>query len=357
MTVNDLRRADSSALSPNLSHEQVRQAWRALRDAGQALAVIASAALGEGNSVPGSPSLAPAPGYDHDVTVNDAIREFLRAKARAGRSDRYLRQLLVSLRSFAKGRAGQPINTVAFGDVEKWLEENHWAARTRKGYLADVRTLFNFALKRGFARQNPAAAVETPVTVESDAAGIHTPRQVTEVLEFARQHDLNICRCLAVRYFAGLRSSEATALEEKEIGARFIEVTAIKSKTRRRRLVTIQPNLRAWLDLGGVLPLNAVNNRLRWFTAALLKAKGIQWPNNVTRHSFVSYHLAAFENAGKTALEAGHAEQMLFAHYRELVTPDAAKEFWKIVPAGISATPGVPSGAPPVASTAELARV
>jgi len=52
----------------------------------------------------------------------------------------------------------------------------------------------------------------------------------------------------------------------------------------------------------------------------------------VTRHSFVSYHLARFENAGKTALEAGHSETMLFGHYRALVTPEAAAEFWAIVP-------------------------
>ena len=31
-------------------------------------------------------------------------------------------------------------------------------------------------------------------------------------------------------------------------------------------------------------------------------------------------------------VEAGHSEQMLFAHYRELVTKEAAAEFWAIVP-------------------------
>jgi integrase len=65
-------------------------------------------------------------------------------------------------------------------------------------------------------------------------------------------------RCLAVRYFAGLRTSEAVALAEAEIKEGFIEVTARKAKTRRRRLVEIQPVLRAWLDLGGVLPLQRI---------------------------------------------------------------------------------------------------
>jgi len=76
--------------------------------------------------------------------------------------------------------------------------------------------------------------------------------------------------------------------------------------------------------------IDGIRRVMAW-RAATARA-GLDWPHNVMRHSFVSYHLAAFGNAGKTALEAGHSEQMLFAHYRELVTPEAAREFWAIRP-------------------------
>lgn len=105
-------------------------------------------------------------------------------------------------------------------------------------------------------------------------------------------------------------------------------MTAAKSKTRRRRLVTIEPALAAWLALGGRLPLRDVNTRLWRLTSAL----PFPWPANVTRHSFVSYHLAAFGSASRTALEAGHTEQVLFNNYREIVTPEAGREFWAIRP-------------------------
>jgi integrase len=165
-------------------------------------------------------------------------------------------------------------------------------------------------------------------TLENDPPGIHTPAEVATVLEAARKIDINAMRCFAIRYFAGLRTSEAVNLQETEIGARFIEVTAAKSKTRRRRLVTVQPALSAWLALGGELPLRQVANRLR----AVTLAAAVPWPHNATRHSFVTYHLAAFENAGKTALEAGHTEQILFNHYREIVKPEVAAAFWAIRP-------------------------
>ena len=63
-----------------------------------------------------------------------------------------------------------------------------------------------------------------------------------------------------------------------------------------------------------------------------LVSHGIVMSKNVTRHSFVSYHLAKFENAGKTALEAGHTEEMLFKHYRAVATHEAGVEYFDIWP-------------------------
>ena len=325
MIYNGLQKERPQNLSLNLT------AWQALASIGVQLQKLASAQTGEGSfcALPLPAHAAP----DESLSLSALVNEFLRAKARAGRSDRYLRALRNSLVKFTYGRAGRSVALITVHEVEAWLNASLWAPRTQKGYLGDVRTLFNFGVKRGYLVRNPAAGVELPVC-ESPPPSIHTPSQVRHVLEFARGYDLNICRALAVRYFAGLRSSEVAALEEKEIHARFIEVTAIKSKTRRRRLVTVLPALKAWLDCGGSLPvLGNKSNVWRDFTVALKRATGIVWAHNVTRHSFVSYRLAQSQNAGKTALEAGHSEAMLFAHYREVVTRPAAREFWAIVPA------------------------
>ena len=279
-----------------------------------------------GNFVP-STQLPPAL-QNHTLTICDLCNEFLLAKARAGRSDNYLRLMLKELKAFSKGRESRAALSVSSAEIETWLYAQPWKARTRKGALMTLRNIFQWSISRGMMAANPANGVDMPAQ-ESLPPGIHTPEQAKIVLEAARRIDLNVMRCLAVRYFAGLRTSEAVALEETEIKEQFIEVTAAKAKTRRRRLVTIQPNLRAWLDLGGTLPLRQVNNRLR---AVTLSIPGVPWPHNATRHSFASYHLAKFGNAGKTALEAGHTEQMLFNHYREIVLPEDAEKFFNIRP-------------------------
>lgn len=115
----------------------------------------------------------------------------------------------------------------------------------------------------------------------------------------------------------------------------YIEVSAATSKTRSRRLVPIQPNLRAWLEpiaqIAG--PVVGVNLRHRHL-AARSRAGIAKWPENAMRHSFVSYRLAATGNASQTALESGHDQSILFAHYRELVRPKAAARYWKIEPSG-----------------------
>jgi integrase len=268
-------------------------------------------------------------------TVVELVNQFLLAKARAGRSDRSLRALRNSLTKFTAGRAHKLASEVTVIEVESWMQRPEWKPRTQRGYLSDVRTLFNFGVRRGLLKENPARGVELP-EMEDSAVEIHTPEQVLKVLEFARDYDLNICRCLAVRYFAGLRSAEAERFEEKFVREKYLEITAATSKgarARRRRLVTIQPNLRAWLELGGYLPVRGnKSNVWRDFTVAMTRATGVPWHHNATRHSFCSYHLAQFTNAGKTALESGHSEAMLFGNYRELVTAEEAEKFWEIVP-------------------------
>ena len=270
------------------------------------------------------------------TAVVDLVNEFLLAKARAGRSDNYLGLLYKQLRAFALERAQTPAGGVTASEIEAWLYAQPWADKTRHGHLLTLRTLFDFGIGRGFVSSNPALAVDLP-TLAPVERGVHSPAQVRQVL--AACQDPHTLRFLAIRYFAGLRASEAAALSEEEVRQEFILVSAAKAKTRQRRLVTIQPNLRKWLEVsharGGRLPLRQANNRL----CVAIKAAAVPWPDNVTRHSFCSYHLAHFGNAGRTAMEAGHTEEMLFRHYRELmtvngalITPSVAREFWEIKP-------------------------
>jgi hypothetical protein len=74
--------------------------------------------------------------------------------------------------------------------------------------------------------------------------------------------------------------------------------------------------------------------------ARVRKAAGLaRWPNNGLPHSFASYRLAACHNAPHVASELGHTSpQMLYSTYRELVLPEEAERYWKVVPQSGEAT-------------------
>ena len=248
--------------------------FQALAAAAAELFRIASALSGQDPAILQSlPSPARGP---HSKTLASVVNELVEAKARAGRSDGYLTQIHFHLSDLARGREQAPLASLTAADVEKWAYSGGKAAATIKGRLNCAGLLFHFAIKRGYCQANPAAGIDQP-TRKNDPPGIHTPAEVRRVLAEARRQHAGVARHLALRYFAGLRASEADALppEAVNLAAGRLEVSARISKTRTRRLVTIQPNLASWLALASESPGDMFKRVKR-----VARAAGVPWPAN-----------------------------------------------------------------------------
>ncbi|SVC96106.1 uncharacterized protein METZ01_LOCUS348960 [marine metagenome] len=145
----------------------------------------------------------------------------------------------------------------------------------------------------------------------------------------ATSQDPGMVPYLALGIFAGVRPEELMRLGWEDITTHGVSINGHKAKTRQRRLITISENLKGWLSLGGDLPPKSRRRRLE----ALRQASGVPWGHDIMRHSFASYHLAYHGSPDRTAHELGHRDtQMLYRHYRQLVTREAAKAFWAIRP-------------------------
>ena len=267
-------------------------------------------------------------------TVAEAFHAFLQAKEAAGVRSRYLKQLQWSLGLFCGQFERVRLNELSAEAIEAWLMRQKWGAATRRSVLIDVRSLLNFARQRGWMEENPAEAVETPRWDEKPPV-ILTVEEGRRLLRYVRDQAPLLLAYLAIGMFAGLRPAELDRLKWEDVwmDRGLIHVTGRVAKTRRRRLVTIVDTLQAWLIIcprqgEGIRPTNFDRMWKR-----MKRETGVRWGHDILRHSFASYHLAHWRNPGLTAHEMGHADQeMLYRHYRELVTPQDAAAWWSLTP-------------------------
>jgi integrase len=274
-------------------------------------------------------------------TVQNAVQMLLAAKAGDNLRPRYINDLHTRLQRFVLSFGERKLSDIQAPEIDKWLRELGGAPLTRNTLRMRLSVLFEFARQRGWVATNPILDVPK-AKVTGSAPGILSPEQVARLVESASEETLPI---FALGIFAGIRSAEIERLEWRHIkwDELLIEVPALSSKTASRRLITIEPNLFEWLKpyrgrQGLICPPNHYNRMIEDRRAAGI----LDWPNNAMRHSYASYHLAAFRDAPALSLELGHVRpQTVFAHYRELVTPSEAERFWRIVPAISAREPAI----------------
>jgi integrase len=156
---------------------------------------------------------------------------------------------------------------------------------------------------------------------------------VENIAALLKRADATLRPFLAIGAFAGLRTAELQRLDWQEIDLErgYITVDASKAKTRQRRLVPMSDNLKLWLepckqDSGPV----CLHQRPQQAAAAL--CEGFVWAMNGLRHSCISYRLAVLHDTARVALESGNSPEVIFGHYRELVTPEEGKAWYEVKP-------------------------
>jgi integrase len=264
-------------------------------------------------------------------------RECVLAKVAAGCRPAYLTPFELMMDRFVKHCGSDTLmSAVTLENVESFVSAPKMivkgkervpaglpASWTRRARWIDLRTLFSFAVSRGYARTNLAEKLQ-PIRIDAKPPEILRPTQLRILLKNTAEKYPHLIPYVALCLFGGLRASEAQRVTWSNIGPEFIDLSSTMTKGRRRRLVTINPTLRAWLNLNGDLPIAETRARK-------LRDLLEPWPKNGLRHSFVSYSYV-LHGAKQTSIEAGHSEDILHANYRQLVTRKAAEEFWALTP-------------------------
>ena len=334
ITAAQIESGRPNQLVTSLTLEQVRDAEAALRRLG---------AAGHSLSFCADFTLANYRKPDHEMPLADALKEYVAAKERERDQHalsachvinirKELKKLLVAFHS-SKLPELMPQRLTAFCERGK---PSLKTVNLRRGILS---TFFKFAFQRDWIAVNPVDKIPRHrLTRRRSSADTLTAAKAGELMAFVESHrNGELIPFFALCLFAGirpcLRNGEILKLRPEHIrldeGA--IVIPAEVSKVHEKRIITIQPNLAAWLRayplaIYPIVPTKHLRN-----TRALV-AKQFALSKDVLRHTFISMFVAKFRSLGEAALQAGNSEAIIRKHYLDLKSAAEADAFFSILP-------------------------
>lgn len=275
-----------------------------------------------------------------NATISEVMKQFRRAKMKAGMSKKYIEtssaSFFVPFRDHFKDCLMSALTTE---ECEAYIyKSKSWSVTTRRAHIRHLGVLCNFAVERGFLGYSPLKKVEVPKKPPSTSRHrVASVDNVIKILQHALRHEYKPeCAALVLILFCGVRTEEIAKikwvdikLDEDEPAVHLYDNITKAGKT---RINIIPDNALDWLRLlratGRIVPSN-YEGRMRYIRR-MAKAG---FKQNTARISFASYHLARHEDAIKTAFMLGHDNPtLLYNTYKALVTKAEAERYWKITP-------------------------
>ena len=260
--------------------------------------------------------------------------EFKRRLAAGEISPRHFSSMKETLKKFAARFGDKPIKLLSGAEIKAWLASEPLAVKTRNRHLGYIRNVFGLAREWNLLDADPFERVNgfNDPHARARQVQILTPEQLTNFLNAV---DRDFVPFFALSAFSGLRREEIIRLDwsEVKLERNLIDLPFAKSKNRRRKLIELSENLKAWLSFfarqsGSVMPKKKLQLA---FESAAKAARIVPWPQNGLRHSFCS-HAVALKGFEWTSVQADHSVQMLRKHYWEVVDRETAERYWAICP-------------------------
>lgn len=257
-------------------------------------------------------------------------------------------------------------------DIEQWLKSLPFAERTKVNHYKQFKKIFTWAFRHRLVSENPFNRIKPPDGDELREIGFMPVDDVIRLFE-ANYNDPFTCALLAINIFGGMRTSAVGRIERHELDFedRTIETPAWKTKKRRGKLLEKQPpTMWAWLERARDLEFappcrdktnsaerkiwkKKVDRRIHALKERALVKAGLAAstcsnkkrkstiaevafgpPNNWARHSFATYHCAAYRDYNETANLLSHSEtiETLEEFYQGKATEAEGLRFFTITP-------------------------
>jgi integrase len=264
-----------------------------------------------------------------------------------GRSDYHIRDMEIRLSRFAEAFPGE-IGDVKGPLIDAYLRGLKSRARNKKGQAIAGKTrnnhrngiveLFNYAKKNAYLPKDLGTEAQSTTRVKEVKKDneIFAASQMNDLLHTAPIH---LVPSMATKAFSGVRTEEVARMGFEDASTKKGHVILPRkiTKSMRRRIQRMRPNLRKWLE-----PFEGLVGRMCWrystsqsvFQAWEKAARklGIKAGANRFRNSFISFRVAQTNDIKLTAKESGNSERDIEDNYLELATEEEAAEWFSIEP-------------------------
>jgi integrase len=282
--------------------------------------------------------------------TSEAANAFTEAQ-KAKVSQRRHRTVKSYMAAYTESFGTRNLHEITTSDIEAWLEEKTWSAKTCNEVLGAIGLLYTFArtAKRDWVPKdfNPAGKVKRAVLKPGNIE-IFEPWEARQILTRIETDYAELIPFLVLWFFSGCRKEEAVRVTWQQIHAAIktgkLELRAGETKNGPSRVTPLLPNAKAWLQwwlakygekqFGTVLPA-------RWGTMTALddmgkllsRNCGITWRRNGFRHSYSTYRCLITDSTINVADESGNSPSKIEKHYRrKAVAQETAKEWFEIMP-------------------------
>jgi integrase len=241
--------------------------------------------------------------------------------------------------------------TVTASDLQGVLAPEGTSASSAAGHLRNGKALWMWSANKGWCKPGVFKGVVCPKGEKDSEIEILTVEEAKALLDTAAKFYPQAVPYFALQLFAGIRREEVGKLEAEHVSPVGIELPATVTKKGRRRHVTPNPTLRAWLTAFPFEPVanwprvdRAVRRLAGWELAADLltdppPAHRGKWKQNAMRHSQATYAIASGIGPESLLFEFGHVgtTDLLREHYYGRASMKAALAFFALRPEGAEA--------------------
>jgi integrase len=265
--------------------------------------------------------------------TKDVIDEYLDLKTRGGSG--IAKSHASAFRNIRCELGDRYIHELEAAELDRYLQmrPDPWTAMT---YRKRIVAVSRWAQRYGYVPRNGQTAAECtqlPSTPEAKI-GIMTPDCFRRLLRLVSEKSSRDVPALILAGMCGLRRNEVHSQlwEHINLDEKILTVSSAKKGTFSYRRVPLCDAAVAWLrgfaGRDGRVCEGLSIDRIR----KLGREAGLELKDNALRHSFVSYRVEQVKSRGQVALEAGHSEDILTKHYREIVSPTDAAAWFGVLP-------------------------